>query len=152
MNGFHDHRFYRYLNFPPKLKIPVCKVELTSWGRPSAGSASRRIRRRRACSPSACACAWWGWRTGWTPSRTPRTCAVFRLKKWDLKVRISVWCYQSRDFWYRTIYKEVPTPFPIPSFAIFCQMFWVFSDRLVGRFVSFLLPERVFATLPTQKH
>ena len=34
-------------------------------------------------------------------------------------------------------------PFPIPSFAIFLQMFWVFSDRLVGRFCGYLLHERV---------
>ena len=38
---------------------------------------------------------------------------------------------------------KLSTPFPIPSFAIFRQMFWVFSDRLVGRFCSYLLPERV---------
>ena len=71
-----------YFNLPSKL--PLCHthmpVELTFWGRPSAGNAFRRVRRRRVCSQSACACAWWGWRTGWTPCRTPRTCVVFRLK------------------------------------------------------------------------
>ena len=59
------------LNFPP---------ERTFWGRPCAGTASRRVRRRTACSRCACACAWSGWTTGWTPSRTPRTCAASHLQ------------------------------------------------------------------------
>ena len=36
------------------------------------------------------------------------------------------------------------TLFPIPSFGMFQQMLWVFSDHLVGRFCSYLLPERIF--------
>ena len=49
-------------------------------GRLSVGTFARRCRRRRACSRCAFACVWSGWRTGWTPSRTPRTCGVSRLK------------------------------------------------------------------------
>ena len=56
------------------------RVEHTSLSQPCAGTASRRVHRRRVCSRSACACAWWGWRTGWRPSRTPRTCVAFPLK------------------------------------------------------------------------
>ena len=36
--------------------------------------------------------------------------------------------------------------------SIFCQMFWIFSDRLMGRFRSFLPPVRILVTVANQKH
>ena len=53
------------------------------------------------------------------------------------------WCSPPRRCPRGLLGKYTCTPFPIPSFTIFRQMFWVFSDRLVGRLCSYLLPERV---------
>lgn len=44
-----------------------------------SGSPWSRSRSRKAWSPCACGCVWWGWSFGWTPCRTPGTCAVSHL-------------------------------------------------------------------------
>lgn len=57
---------------------------------PYAGRTFRRGRTRRACIPSASACAWLGWSFGWTLSGIRRTCGASRLREGQRRERRSM--------------------------------------------------------------
>lgn len=60
-----------------------------------SGSLSHTCRSRKVCSRCVSCCAWWGWSSGWTLSRTPGTCAASHLEKQTNKPYIYILNYIS---------------------------------------------------------